>query len=228
MAWGASSAASNTAANSAPEALRHWQALRHTGDIQYAPLPPYTPPPPSLPDWLIWLGRLLKRLTQWADPLGKMIGPAWPWIEWAVLGLGALLVLALLWRIIRPLVAKWQGRPARMAEEDWAPPAAEALALLADADRLAEQGRYDEAAHLLLHRSIHHIASARPDMLHPASTAREIATLPALSAAARGTFGTIAALVERSRYALHPLALPDWQQARDAYASFAATRIASA
>jgi hypothetical protein len=32
--------------------------------------------------------------------------------------------------------------------------------------------------HLLLQRSVHHIAEARPDWLLPASTAREIAGFP--------------------------------------------------
>ena len=109
----------------------------------------------------------------------------------------------------------------------WAPSAAEALALLEDADRLAALGQYDEATHLLLKRSVGQIAAARPDWLHPASTAREIAVLPGLPARARDAFALIAARVERSLFALVLLGPDDWQAARAAYTQFALTEIAA-
>ena len=75
--------------------------------------------------------------------------------------------------------------------------------------------------HLLLRRSFDDIATARPEWLTPASTAREITRIAALPGAARTAFAVIAREVERSRYALHPLAQPDWARAREAYAAFA-------
>ena len=93
--------------------------------------------------------------------------------------------------------------------------------LLDDADRLAAEGRYDEATHLLLKRSVGQIARARPDLLAPSSTAREIADLRALPEAARGSFAVIAERVERSLFALRGLSADDWQAARAAYAEFA-------
>ena len=107
------------------------------------------------------------------------------------------------------------------AAPEWRPDAAMASALLSDADLLAEAGRYDEAVHLLLRRSFDDIAQTRPDWLTPASTAREIARLAPLPAAARTAFGVIAGEVERSRYALNALGHPDWTRARAAYAAFA-------
>ena len=62
---------------------------------------------------------------------------------------------------------------------------------------------------------------ARPDLLEPSSTAREIAALQALPNAARGAFASIAELVERSLFALRRLSADDWQAARAAYAEFA-------
>ena len=103
-----------------------------------------------------------------------------------------------------------------------------ALALLEDADALAAQGRFDEAVHLLLQRSVHHIASARPDWLSPSSTAREISLLPGLPAAARQAFLLITREVERSLYALRALAADDWHRARAAYAAFALQDLAGA
>ena len=205
--------------------LRHWHSVRDTGDIQFAPLPAAAPQPPSPPpEWLTALGNWLKHLF---DPAAQALGASWPMVQKLGIGLGALLLLAMVWHLMRPLIAKRRTRAA--ADDDaWLPPAAEALALLDEADRLAGAGRFDEATHLLLRRSIQHIAEARPEWLHPASTAREIARLPALSAAARDTFATITALVEASRYALRPLGQADWQTARNAYAAFATARIIAA
>jgi len=90
-----------------------------------------------------------------------------------------------------------------------------------DADRLAAQGDYAEAVHLLLKRSFGEIAAERPDWLSPASTAREIGALPALPERARSAFSTIAQVVERSLFGLRILAEPDWLRARSAYADFA-------
>ncbi len=103
----------------------------------------------------------------------------------------------------------------------------EALALLEDADRLAAAGRFDEATHLLLRRSVSQIAGARPDWVHPASTAREIAAISALPDAARRAFALIAGRVERSLFALRALDAADWQAARAAYADFALQRLPS-
>src|SRR5690606_442515 len=97
----------------------------------------------------------------------------------------------------------------------------EALALLEDADRLAAEGRYDEAAHLLLRRSVGQIAAARPGLLDPSNTAREIAALPALPDTARRAFAIIAGRVEASLFALRALSADDWRAARAAYADFA-------
>jgi hypothetical protein len=113
-------------------------------------------------------------------------------------------------------------------EPEWIPDRDAAVALLEDADRLAADGRFGEAAHLLLQRSVHHIAEARPDWLQPASTAREIAVLPMLPERARQAFGAISTRVERSLFALRELDAADWQAARAAYAEFALQRFQAA
>jgi len=208
-----------SSAQTAGDAARDWQALHDAGDIQYAPLPPYKPP--ETPEWLKWLGEWLAGLF---EPLGKILGVSWPVIETLLIALAALLVLYLAWHLLRPLLERWrQSTPP--AEPEWAPGHAKAIALLEDADRLAAEGRYGEAAHLLLRRSVHHIAEARPDWLLPASTAREIAAFPMLPERARRAFGVITERVERSLFALRALELADWQAAREAYADFALQNI---
>jgi len=136
-------------------------------------------------------------------------------------------VLWIAWSLLWPL---WRERGTRheVAEPEWAPQREEALALLEDADRLAAQGLYGEAAHLLLKRSIGQIARARPDWLAPSSTAREIGTIAGLPGEARTAFGTIASLVERARYALRPLGADEWRAAREAYSRFAIAPLTAA
>lgn len=194
-----------------------WEAVRAASDIQYAPLPPMPPPPPT-PDWLARLGEWLQSLF---EPLGRAIGMGWPVFSKILLALLILGVLFLLWKlVIEPLIA-FRRKPAPEAEPEWAPAHAQAIALLADADRLAAEGRFGEATHLLLQRSVGHIADAQPGWLQPASTAREIAELPRMPIKARDAFAIIAARVERSLFALRELDLADWQAARGAYADFA-------
>jgi hypothetical protein len=210
---------------SAQDAARDWQALRADGDIQYAPVePPKTPAPPGwLKDFSEWLDALLRKIF---GPLGEWFGVSWPVLKTIGIALLILIVLAILWFwVLRPLLDARLPRRATEAEPEWAPDRFAAVALLEDADRLAAEGRYGEAAHLLLQRSVHHIAEARPDWLQPASTAREIAVMPMLPQSARRAFSAIATRVERSLFALRDLDLADWQAARAAYADFALQRL---
>jgi len=209
------------AATSADTFASDWRALRADDDIQFTPIEmPEPPEPPS------WLGALSDFLEWLFSPLGdlfgmmgRFLGVSGPVVMWILIALAVVLVGALVWRHVVPLVGR--ERPEAEAASDWVPDAGDALALLEDADRLADEGRYDEATHLLLKRSVGQIAAARPDLLEPSSTAREIAELTALSEAARGAFALIAGRVERSLFALRSLSADDWNAARAAYAEFA-------
>lgn len=193
---------------------RDWAALHAQGDIQFAPLRPMAPPRPPA-----WLEKLQKWLAEQLAPLGEWLGGNWHVLKWALLAVAVLLLALLAWRLLAPL-AGWRRKP-RAAEPDWSPDRGEALALLEDADALAAAGRFDEATHLLLVRSVGQIRAVRPDWLEPSSTAREIAALPSLPGGARAAFGIIAGRVERSLFALLPLGREDWLAARAAYADFA-------
>jgi hypothetical protein len=203
----------------AADPARDWEAVRASADIQYAPLPPLRPPaPPQWPEWLQRFGEWLRGLL---EPLGQALGMSWPALRYVLIGLAVAGILFLLWRlVVQPLIERRRA-PRAAAEPEWAPARDLAVALLADADRLAAEGRFGEAARLLLQRSVHHIAEAQPSWLLPATTAREIAGLPRLPQRARNAFGTIAVLVERSLFALRELDRADWQVAREAYADFA-------
>src|SRR5262249_29788159 len=104
---------------------------------------------------------------------------------------------------------------------DWRPPLARARALLADADRLAAQGLFAEAVHLLLFRSIEDIDERRPRSIKPALTSRNIAQLDALPSSARPAFARIATSVERSFFGGREIDAQDFQECRRAYEAFA-------
>ncbi len=191
---------------------RDWRALRADGDIQFVPIE--VPEPAETPGWLTALVEFLGRIF---SPIGDALGAFY--LTWIVIALGAAIVLYLAWRLIEPVLKRRAGAAGPASE--WTPDAGEAATLLDDADRLAAEGRYDEATHLLLKRSVGQIATARPDLIEPSSTAREIASLPALSDSARRAFAVIAERVERSLFALRRLSAEDWQAARAAYAEFA-------
>ncbi|MDE2435278.1 MAG: hypothetical protein KGM49_03365 [Sphingomonadales bacterium] len=204
-------------AEAAGDAAQDWQAVHADQSIQYRPLSRVIVPPQQEPAWLKVLRELL-------EPIGKALGMSWPTLKWLALALAVAGVLYVAWRLSEP----WRervGRTGAKAEPEWTPDRETALALLEDADRLAAEGRYDEATHLLLQRSVQQIATARPDWVHPASTAREIAAIGALPGAARQAFAVIAGRVETSLFALRALDAGDWRAARSAYADFALQRL---
>jgi len=198
-------------AQAAADATRDWQAMRADDAIQYAPLPPVKPTKP--PAWL-------DAVSEWLKPLFGPLGEVFAYLFFALL---AVIVLYLLWQLFLRLRDVELTRAA--PEPEWVPDRAAAVALLEDADRLAAEGRFGEAVHLLLRRSVSHIADARPDWLLPASTAREIALFPMLPERARQAFAAIATRVERSLFALRDLDAGDWAAARSAYADFALARL---
>ncbi|MET1757131.1 hypothetical protein ABVV53_16945 [Novosphingobium sp. RD2P27] len=202
------------ASGGAGDAATDWEAVRRSAEIQFAPLPPVQPP--ETPAWIEWLSRMLRAIF---GPAAEGLVAAWPVIEKLLIGGAVVLALLLVWRLVVPLLKRFRKRRSHPGE--WLPAHEDALALLEDADRLAAAGRYGEAAHLLLQRSVGQIRAARPEALLPASTAREIAALPHLPQAARAAFATIAERVERSLFALRDLDAGDWSAARAAYANFA-------
>jgi len=200
---------------------RHWQDVRGDSDIQFGPLPP--PKQPETPEWLKnfldWLSDVFSPVGSVLKGIGQALGISGPVFLWILAGIAVALLALLIWRFARG--GGWKRKAKAEPEAEWTPNAAEALTLLEEADRLAAEGRYDEATRLLLKRSVGQIAQARPGLLDPSSTAREIAALEALSQAARNAFATIADRVERSLFALRSLSADDWNAAREAYAEFA-------
>jgi hypothetical protein len=174
----------------------------------------YVPPEP--PAWLRWLVDLLAGT-----------GPFFTLLFWAA---AAAIVVALLYGIARWVergglgFLKPRAKEESGAQPGWTIPEAPARALLAEADQLAAEGRFSEAAHLLLFRSIEEIDRRRPALVRPAFTSRDIAGAPQLPEGPRGAFVRIAMAVERSLFGGHSLALPEWRGCREAYEEFVVAR----
>lgn len=216
----APSPAAASATSSADPVVRDTLAdVIDDGDIQTSfveppePVPP-TPPPAWLTDLFGWL---------MGDGNGIITGLGWVLVGLIVLGA---LYLTVPWvrDLFDAMIARFRkAKPEDEAGADlaWAPDEGGARNLLAEADRLASEGRFDEAAHLLLGRSLEDIGNRRPGLLKPALTARAIAVMAELPGPARNAFGRIAAIVERSLWARQALDQSAWQDARSAYEDFA-------
>lgn len=104
---------------------------------------------------------------------------------------------------------------------DVRPDAAAARSLLEEADALAREGKFAEAVHLLLFRSIEDIQTRKSGGLPRSLTAREIGRLGALPEAARAALGPIIRIVERSFFGGRAVDEAGWKEARTSYEFFA-------
>ncbi len=173
----------------------------------------FEPPVPREPP--NWLADLLR----WLEALG----PVWQALFWIVVGGVAAIIL---YSIGRALYRRFSDPPVKSAKDEqdpeyWRPEARTAHGLLGEADALAKQGRYAEAAHLLLFRSIADIEQRLPDFMRPALTSRDISDAAALPVPARTAFSSIARIVERGIFAVRPVDEQGWTEARSAYEQFA-------
>jgi hypothetical protein len=170
------------------------------------------PPPAPLPDWLQAIFRFLAQLQ-----------PAFEILFWAAI---AVLVALILYFVVREVLRHYRSRaPSEKGPDDavpdWRPAVARARALLGDADRLAAEGRFAEAVHLLLFRSIEDIDTRRPHAVKPALTSRDILDLRALPAAAREALSRLVATVEWSFFGGRSVEAVDYSACRRAYEDFA-------
>ena len=205
MVSGAAGASGGAAADRLAQAHARL-LLDHSLQFSFA-----TIPPPRIPAWLKSLVELLGH-----------IAPALKWVFWGGLALTVAMILFFVGRELIRLRWPEKRRPKpKAAEAEWRPTPERARVLLEDADRMAAQGRYAEAAHLLLHRSIEDIQGRRPRAVGPSLTSRDIAELDSLPAAARPLFARIAEVVERSFFGGRDVDAAAFADCRRAYEAFA-------
>ena len=205
------------------------EALRADRSVQFDLKP--ASPPAKPPEWIHTLGEWVA----WAlRPIGKAIGwlfsliPDAPYariVFWGVLAAIATLLLWLVVDRVRSGAWRWRRKPRASDTTDqgeaWQPDPTPARAWLREADALAAEGRYADAVHHLLIRSVEDISRRRPQVVRPALTSRDIAATGGLPTAARSIFSDIAQIVERSLFGGRAVGAGDWEQARTAYAEFA-------
>lgn len=218
--------------SSAKQFDQAWQALKADGTVQFDLTK--SPAEPKPPEWLEAIGRFFEAILR---PIGRAFQWLFSWMPdapYARILLGILLavgVALLVWLILDRLrhdewSLPWRRRQA--AAEDaglgdvaWLPEAAPARAWLEEAEALARQGRFAEAVHCLLLRSVEDMARRRPDAVRPGLTSRELARSSLLTERARPLFAGLARTVEDSLFGGRPVGEPRWREAREAYGSFA-------
>ena len=190
---------------------RSYRAVKRDEAYQYELADPIPRRPASA--FEKWLGRVLGAIFRVLAPVLQIA---------FYLGLGAL-ILGALYLIGR---AVYETRFAKPKTEDtdapdiplYQPAEAQARILLDEVDKLAAEGRYGEAVHTLLFRSIQDIDRNRPNVVRRSLPAREIGSLSVLTLEARTAFSTIAGVSELAHFGGVSVNKAGFETARKAYA----------
>jgi len=184
-----------------------WRGLMQHHDIQFG-----FPDSAAIAPQPLWLRHLIQFLSQHAA-----------WFKWGGWTLLAAAVLVAGYFLVRHLLQRGFSQadnfPLRPMPA-WQPTAEQARLLLQDADALAAQNRFADAAHLLLLVAIQEIGDRRPGLILPALTSREIGSLDALSPQARQIFSHIALVVERCIFGGRTLSADDYAEVRRTFEQF--------
>ena len=183
------------------------------------PVDQMQPPERRKPNGFIeWLAKVIASVL---TAIGPLLG---------YLAIAALVAagLAGLYFILRETIdLRLPGRRKNKAEadiseiDDQRPDEETAKALLEEADALAAAGRFAEAVHLLLFRSIQDIQERRGGSLSRSLTAREIGGLSSIPARVRSALSPIISQVEASFFGGREVDQRGWQSARNSYEQFA-------
>ncbi|MGZ3273433.1 MAG: DUF4129 domain-containing protein [Caulobacteraceae bacterium] len=211
--------ASQTAAEALDRLDAAHAALLEQADLQFQLSTAASPQPSPFAEWL---AKLMEPLAKALAPAAKAMAPVAPYVFWTGLAIGAAFILFLivqrLFVVRRGLVIG--GLKLSGAAEPWRPAPEQARALLEEADRLAGEGRFVEAAHLILLRSIQDIQARRPRAVAVSLTSRDISRLEVLPPAARALFAGIAEAVEISLFGGRPMDRDGYARCREAYSTF--------
>lgn len=161
-----------------------------------------------------------KAIGRFFNAIFSFLAPLLEIIFW--LGLGAL-ALGAAYLIGRAVYETRFAKPTKAKTEEaeiplYQPAEAQARILLDEVDRLAAEGRYGEAVHTLLFRSIQDIDRNRPNVVRRSLTAREIGNLSVLTVNARTAFSTIAGVSELAHFGGVSVNKAGFETARKAYA----------
>ncbi|KCZ51778.1 hypothetical protein HY3_05425 [Hyphomonas pacifica] len=174
-------------------------------------VPPDIKPPPQ------WLTSLLNFLSH--------LGPVFQFLFWAIII--AIVGGVLYFLFGEALRVRFGGDGSSKDKDgddvipDYRPEAAVARSLLEEADALARQGKFAEAVHLLLFRSIEDIQTRLEGGVPRSLTAREIGSLRYLPDRVRAALNPIIRIVEHSFFGGRDVNEANWKTARASYEDFA-------
>lgn len=194
--------------------VAHAQVLRDK-TVQFAHIDQVAEKEP-VPDWMQAISDWIAWLLEFLSPVIAVMF----WIGLACLVL--LLIYFILTEVLQIEVFKARAKAtSNVVEPEWRPSSQVARDLLAAADALAAEGRFNDAVHLILLRSIEDIERFRPTTIRPALTARDIGAMQALPAAAKPIFARISAAVEKAIFAGLTIEPSEFVSCREAYMRFA-------
>ena len=190
-----------------------FRALKRDEKLQFE-LPP-APEPPKL-DWLENFLAGFAKFIEAIIPILKIM---------FYVGLGTIIAF-ILYAIIKVIYeTRFERGPKEKAEivpaPLYTPDQEQARILLEAVDALAADGRYEEAVHELLFRSIQDIDIRRPNSIRRSLTSREIAALEILTPTTREAFAIIGGVVETSYFGGQKIGREEFDVCRAAYAQFA-------
>jgi hypothetical protein len=190
-----------------------FRAMKRDEKLQFE-LPPQ-PDPPKIG----WLENLLEGIADFIEAISPLLKILF------YLGIGVIIAL-ILFAIAKVIFETRFQREAKESEEEAPPPLYvpdqdQARILLEDVDAMAAEGRYKDAVHELLFRSIQDIDIRRPNTIRRSLTSREIAALKILTPATREAFATIGGVVETSYFGGQKIGKAEFDICRAAYAQFA-------
>ncbi len=182
-------------------------------------------PKPDLKALEFW-NRVFKNIGDFFEKVASLFKPLGPFMPYILAALAIALIALLLSPFVRMMItSRFQRlfvRDTLHADAPWRPTREAVVALLGDIDKLAAEGSYDEAVHLLLVRSVADINSFRPDLVRKHYSARDIRSHPLLPEAARPAFTEIVRCVEKSYFAGIAATRTDFEACRAAYTAFIA------
>lgn len=182
-------------------------------------------PKPDLKALEFW-NRVFKNIGEFFEKVASVFKPLAPVMPYILVALALALIALLLSPFVRMMItSRFQRLFARdhlRADAPWRPTREAVVALLGDIDKLAAEGSYDEAIHLLLVRSVADINAFRPDLVRKHYSARDIRSHPLLPEAARPAFTEIVRCVEKSYFAGIAATRANFDACRAAYTAFVA------
>lgn len=182
-------------------------------------------PKPDLKALEFWR-RFFKGVGDFFEQVGHVFKPLGPFMPYILVALAIALIALLLSPFVRMMItSRFQRlfqRDHLRADAPWRPTREAVVALLGDIDKLAGEGNYNEAIHLLLVRSVADINGFRPDLVRKHYSARDIRSHPLLPEAARPAFTEIVRCVEKSYFAGIAATRADFEACRAAYTAFIA------